>query len=180
MRYVIVDLEATCWNDGTDRSRMEIIEIGAVLLDSSSGPAKEEFAEFVRPVVEPKLSAFCTELTTIQQKDIDGADDFPTVFPRFMEWIGAEPFTLCSWGAYDLNQFKMDCMRHLIPFPESLTRHISLKAEFARIHSVKPCGMASALRILKMPLAGQHHRAIDDVRNIAQIALTILPRLERE
>jgi inhibitor of KinA sporulation pathway (predicted exonuclease) len=38
MRYVIVDLEATSWEKGTNPDRMEIIEIGAALLDSSTGP----------------------------------------------------------------------------------------------------------------------------------------------
>jgi len=48
MRYIIVDLEATCWKKGTRPDRMEIIEIGAVMLDSSSGVISDEFAEFVK------------------------------------------------------------------------------------------------------------------------------------
>ncbi len=47
MRYVIVDLEATCWEKGSNPARMEIIEIGAVLLPSSSGQPTQEFARFV-------------------------------------------------------------------------------------------------------------------------------------
>jgi len=35
IRYVIVDLEATCWQKGGIRDRMEIIEIGAVLPGNS-------------------------------------------------------------------------------------------------------------------------------------------------
>ena len=178
MRYVIVDLEATCWEKGTDRLRMEIIEIGAVLLASGEGPVVSEFGEFVRPVVEPTLSDFCRQLTHIRQHDVDSADRFPAVFARFLHWIGAEPFMLCSWGAYDLDQFRTDCGRHAVPFPASFERHINLKREFAVLHKSKPCGMAAALRRMNLPLEGTHHRARDDARNIARIARSLLPILE--
>jgi inhibitor of KinA sporulation pathway (predicted exonuclease) len=35
-------------------------------------------------------------------------------------------------------------------------------------------GMADALRALGLSLDGEHHRALDDARNIAAIARTIL------
>jgi inhibitor of KinA sporulation pathway (predicted exonuclease) len=180
MRYVIVDLEATCWEDVRGSPKMEIIEIGAVLLPASEGPAAGEFASFVRPVVDPVLSAFCTKLTSIRQADVDAAEPFPLVFPRFVEWIGDGPFVLCTWGAYDLNQFRQDCRRHRIPLPAAFERHVNVKKEFARLRGVKSCGMAAALRIAGIPLEGTHHRAIDDARNIAKLAAWVLPRLEAE
>jgi 3'-5' exoribonuclease 1 len=73
MRYVIVDLVATCWGKGTSPDRQEIIEIGAVSLDSNVGPASEEFACFVRPLIRPFLSAFCVKLTGVRQEDVDRA-----------------------------------------------------------------------------------------------------------
>jgi 3'-5' exoribonuclease 1 len=180
MRYVIVDLEATCWEKGSSPARMEIIEIGAVIIENNDTEPAKEFCRFVRPVVEPTLSAFCTQLTSIRQQDVEGADDFTVVFPAFVEWIGSEPFTLCSWGAYDFNQFRTDCQRHHIPLPSTFERHINLKKAFAEWKKVKPCGMKAALYILKIPLEGTHHRAIDDVRNIAKIARELLPHLERQ
>src|SRR4051794_21617560 len=179
MRYIIVDLEATCWERGHRPERMEIIEIGAVRLESADGPATEEFARFVRPLFEPVLSDFCKQITGIRQEHVNQARDFQQVFPEFLAWIGDEPFTLCSWGAYDLRQFGIDCARHRIPLPESFARHINLKAEFARQRRMKPCGMKAALAIAGLPLEGQHHRAIDDARNIARLAQIILPEVER-
>lgn len=180
MQYIIVDLEATCWKKGTLPDRMEIIEIGAVMLDSSSGPVTAEFAEFVKPIQEPFLSDFCRELTTIRQEDVDSADTFQPVFQRFLNWIGDEPFRLCSWGAYDLRQFTIDCERHGIPFPASFTHHINLKKAFADLRGIKPCGMKGALFMLGMSLEGQHHRGIDDARNIAKVAQLVLPQIEHE
>jgi 3'-5' exoribonuclease 1 len=180
MRYVIVDLEATCWEGVRGSPKMEIIEIGAVRLAGAAGPADGEFSSFVRPVVEPKLSAFCTRLTSITQRDVDGAETFREVFPRFVRWVGDEPVTLCSWGAYDLNQLRQDSRRHGLPFPPAFERHVNLKKEFARLRGVKICGMARALEIANIPLEGTHHRGIDDARNIAKLATSILPRLDGE
>ncbi len=178
MRYLIVDLEATCWEKGTNPSRMEIIEIGAVLLTAENTSPPLEFARFVRPIIEPTLSAFCTQLTSIRQQDVDEADDFSVIFPAFLDWIGQEPFTLCSWGAYDLNQFRVDCQRHHLAFPSTFECHLNLKRAFADWKGIKPCGMKAALGILDLPLEGQHHRGIDDARNIARIARVLLPQLE--
>src|SRR5258708_1116962 len=127
MQYIICDLEATCWEKGTSPARMEIIEIGAVKLPSSQEPPIDEFARFVKPINDPILSAFCNQLTSIQQADVDLADRFDVVFPAFLEWIGTTTFVLCSWGAYDLRQLKTDCERYHLPFPASLDRHINLK-----------------------------------------------------
>lgn len=178
MYYVIVDLEATCWENGTNPSRMEIIEIGAVLLEASNTQPSKEFSQFVKPIAESVLSAFCTQLTSIQQRDVDNAEYFYQVFPAFLDWIGPEPFTLCSWGAYDLNQFRTDCQRHGISFPTTFEQHINLKKAFAQWKRVKPCGMKAALAMLNLPLEGQHHRGIDDARNIAKIAQILFPQLQ--
>lgn len=176
MRYIIVDLEATCWKKGTRPSRMEIIEIGAVSLEN--GVITDEFARFVKPIHSPKLSDFCIELTTIRQKDVDTANPFDIVFGEFLEWIGSEPYIWCSWGAYDLSQFKIDCGRHNIPFPKTFEQHINIKTQFSAAYGVKKCGMKRALQIMDIPLEGQHHRGIDDARNIAKIAMEILPLIE--
>ncbi|MCW3055786.1 MAG: 3-5 exonuclease, partial [Chthonomonadales bacterium] len=117
MRYIVVDLEATCWERDSTPERMEIIEIGAVCLTPDAGAYTGEFSAFVKPTASPLLSEFCTQLTSIQQQDVDNADTFATVFPRFIDWIGEEPMQLVSWGRYDLDQFRLVCKRNSLPFP---------------------------------------------------------------
>ncbi|MGC1273304.1 MAG: 3'-5' exonuclease [Planctomycetaceae bacterium] len=180
MRYVIADLEATCWENVRHSPRMETIEIGAVRLASAVGPADGEFSEFVRPIASPKLSPFCISLTSIRQEDVDSVEYFWSVFPRFVEWCGPEPFVFCSWGSYDLGQLRADCDRHGMAFPAALECHINLKKEFARLRGEKVRGMARALKAAGLSLEGTHHRAIDDARNIARLALLILSALETE
>jgi 3'-5' exoribonuclease 1 len=178
VRYVVVDLEATCWEERGSPERMEIIEIGAVLLASSRGPAEREFGSFVRPFDSPLLSDFCTRLTSIRQQDVDGAATFPEVLPRFVEWIGGEPFVLASWGAYDLEQLRRDCRRHGLALPAGFERHVNLKQEHARLRGVRPLGMKRALAREGIPLDGTHHRGLDDARNIAKLAAIVLPQLQ--
>lgn len=180
MRYIIVDLEATCWENEGCRDRMEIIEIGAVRLASASGPTEDEFGAFVRPVASPQLSEFCTRLTSITQEDVDGAEYFWTVFPQFVAWIGPKPFRLCSWGAYDLNQLRQDCARHKMILPATFESHINLKKLFSRVNGVRPMGMKAALAHRNIPLAGSHHRGLDDARNIARLAQSLQPQLEQQ
>jgi len=147
MQYIIVDLEATCWDEQVDRTKMEIIEIGAVVVEARHDEIIREFSRFVRPIVEPILSEFCKQLTTITQAQVDQAEPFPVVFREFVSWIGGEEFTLCSWGGYDLTQFRLDCGRHRIALPRTFERHVNVKQEFARVMNVRPCGMSKALKI---------------------------------
>jgi len=177
MQYIIVDLEATCWENTRHPLEMEIIEIGALRMTSADSPAANEFSAFIKPIIVLQLTDFCKELTTITQDDVDNAEYFWTVFPKFVEWIGTRPFTLCSWGAYDLNQFRKDCERHKMELPATFENHINLKKEFARIEQCKPMGMNAALEKMNIPLQGTHHRGIDDARNIAKLARHILPHL---
>jgi len=101
--YLVVDLEATCSDDGSvPRDEMEIIEIGAVLLDARTFEAKSEFQTFVRPVRHPHLTPFCTSLTGFAQRDVAGAPLFPEAIENMKTWMFAFDDTLfCSWGDYD-------------------------------------------------------------------------------
>ncbi|MNT16951.1 exonuclease [compost metagenome] len=118
MNFIIFDLEATCGWIGENR-QSEIIEIGAVKLNEKL-EIVSEFQSFVRPVINPELTEFCTKLTSITQANVDQADTFPYVIAKFILWcsqgesqgnikVFGEPFWLCSWGFYDKRQLKQDC-----------------------------------------------------------------------
>lgn len=172
MKYIILDLEATCWKDRNVNNQNEIIEIGAIKIDDK-GNAQDEFNEFVRPKLNPILSDFCKELTTITQVEIDSAKTYSIIIEQFKEWINInEPFVLCSWGFYDKKQFAKDCELHGLS-TEWLNYHISLKHQYADIKKLrKPIGMGGALKMEKIKLEGIHHRGIDDARNIAKIFIS--------
>ncbi len=173
MRFLIVDLECTCWESAPPAPK-ETIEIGAVMYDPRDGLI-DEFQMFVRPILQPTLSDFCRQLTRIRQAEIDSAPPFPEAFSALLAWSGAyKPFTLSSWGAFDHKQLREDCGRHGVAYP--LVEHCNLKKAFAKVMSIRPCGMAGALRRVGLPLEGTHHRGIDDARNIARL-LAFLMRI---
>lgn len=171
MNYIIVDLEATCW-EGSRLFNNEIIEIGALKINEE-GSIVSEFSAFVKPLKHPILSEFCKELTSISQSEVDQANYFPEVVAAFQEWIGVgqSDYLLCSWGFYDQKQFEADCKLYGLDFSWTL-KHISLKHQHAKIRKLKRAiGMKNALKLEKLNLEGTHHRGIDDARNIAKIFL---------
>lgn len=169
--YLVIDLEATCDDGGSvPRREMEIIEIGAVLVDCETFEPIAEFQSFVRPVRHPELTPFCRQLTSITQAEVDAAPTFPIVIAALREFVEAHGRPLfCSWGNYDRGQFGLDAGFHQVDLPFG-TDHLNIKQAFSdALGTRKRFGMAGALRKLGLPLAGTHHRGIDDARNIARI-----------
>lgn len=174
MKYVVLDLESTCWKERTPIEQTEIIEIGAVALDDSF-TEQAVFDRFIKPIEKPVLSDFCTQLTKIRQADVDAAMHFAEVFTEFLKWLADEPYTIMSWGEYDIRQLEIECKRHHLKLPSRFKKkHVNVKQLFAERRRCRPCGMAQALEMMRMPLRGTHHRAIDDVRNIAAITRVLL------
>lgn len=173
MKYIIFDLEATCLKEKRNDFRNETIEIGAVkcIYNNKFLESVNTFNVFIKPYLNPKLSDFCMELTTITQKDVDSAEYFPGAISKFQKWIGSGNYLLCSWGDYDKKQFVNDCILHGLDYVWT-EDHFNLKKDFSRIRGMKKeIGMKKALDILNIPLDGTHHRGIDDAINIHKIFL---------
>lgn len=171
MNYIILDLEATCWQ-GKALAPNETIEIGALCINRHQ-EILGEFNQFIKPAQSDILSDFCTELTSITQDMVEHASYFPEVIKHFQEWIASfeGDYLLCSWGKYDRNQFERDSKYHQLP-TDWLKKHISLKHQYSEILGTRKLfGMKGALIREKIPLDGTHHRGIDDARNIAKIFL---------
>lgn len=170
-RYLIVDLECTCWERDPPAPH-ETIEIGAVVFEPGHG-VLDEFQTFVAPVLKPVLSDFCRGLTSIRQSDVDGAPKFPDAFARLLTWASRhEPYMLASWGNFDHAQLQRDCALHGVEYP--FERHVNIKRAFSAAMGCKPCGMDGALRKAGLSLEGTHHRGIDDAKNIARLLAYLL------
>lgn len=176
MQYIIFDLEATCWPKEEPQHKGkpgEIIEIGAVKVNDALETV-DAFQCFVKPTKIPVLSDFCTELTSITQRDVEDAPYFAEAMTLFEEWIDGdsqEGTVLLSWGHYDKGQIntESEMKNYNGKILELLENHRSLKHDFAIVRSVKRCGMQKALTMLNIPLDGTHHRGIDDALNITKI-----------
>jgi inhibitor of KinA sporulation pathway (predicted exonuclease) len=174
--YLVLDLEGTCCDQETIKRReTEIIEIGAVMVDAHSLMTVDEFQTFVKPIRHPVLTEFCQSLTSITQSQVDQAPGYVEAATQLKNWLSNYTNAVFgSWGDYDRNQFKQDSKFHQVPFPIAFP-HVNLKKRFTKVQGLpKRFGMAEALQLAGIELAGVHHRGIDDARNIAKLLPYIL------
>lgn len=172
--YLVIDLEATCDDEHRiPREETEMIEIGAVLCHGETLEPICEFQTFVKPIKHPKLTNFCTYLTSITQEQVENAPTFPGAIRRLETWLQEQnvmgQFLFCSWGDYDKNQFARQERASGIRLPFGY-EHLNLKEAFhRRSGDYKKLGTGQALRRVGLPFDGTQHRGIDDARNIAKL-----------
>lgn len=171
---LVVDLEATCWGDALHpREDMETIEFGAVLVRMSDLKPIDERCWFIKPQLHPKLSDYCTGLTSVTQGQVDAGLAFEEVSVQISAWLELyrEGLGWGSWGNFDKHQLQKDARRCAIQSPLEPYTHTNLKNAFAHHHQLgKPRpGMERALELCGMSVEGAHHRGIDDARNIARM-----------
>lgn len=168
---VVVDIETTCW-DTKPAPKGEIIEIGATLLDLQKGPqAKRSILVTPR---HTKVSEFCTKLTTLTQKDIDGGTSLQNACNILLTEFDSKNRTWASYGDYDRKQFQDECRSKGVDYPFG-PRHINVKNLFAVMKRLpSEVGLDQALILNNMSLEGTHHRGGDDSWNIAKILWELL------
>lgn len=170
MNFIIYDLEATCWLGRPPGGVNEIIEIGAVKLNAY-GEVLGSFNKFVKPTVNPILSSFCTQLTSITQQEVDSSAKYPRVLDQFQDWINIydEDYILCSWGEFDQQQLRNDCHLHRLE-DEWVESYINVKKQYHDIKGMNSHGgLKKTVKREGFEFTGIHHRAIADAENLAKI-----------
>ncbi|RYZ53122.1 MAG: exonuclease domain-containing protein [Sphingobacteriales bacterium] len=169
-KIIVVDLEATCWNEETPQGQeQEIIEIGICILDTVDGSISANKGILIKPE-RSEVSPFCTQLTTITPALLEREGiGFEAACAILRDEFQAHQYTWASYGAWDRNMMRSQCNLLDIAYPFS-AEHINVKEMFARRKGLKKrTGMNGALNILGLPLEGTHHRGVDDALNIARI-----------
>jgi inhibitor of KinA sporulation pathway (predicted exonuclease) len=175
--WLVIDLEATTEEGGWPVEEMEIIEIGASLVDAS-GRELDHFQCFVRPQWRPQLTGFCKSLTRISQADVDGAQPLVAVWPRFERWLqvrGRHLTGWSSWGDYDRLQLQQDWQRLGLHSVLAALPHLNLRLAFAATRQLRrPIGLQAALQLSGFDFKGEQHRALVDARNTARLLPLVL------
>lgn len=175
--WLVIDLEATTDEGGWPVTEMEIIEIGATLVDRK-GRELDSFQCFVRPTRRPLLTPFCRELTHITQANIDAAEPLSEVWASFERWLGqhSDLEGWASWGDYDRKQLLQEWQKLQLDSALSRVPHMNLKQRFAKARRLeRPLGLNGALQLAGMQFTGQQHRALEDARNTARLLPLVLP-----
>jgi inhibitor of KinA sporulation pathway (predicted exonuclease) len=174
--YLVVDLEATCSDDGSiSESQMEIVEFGCVWLNSMLDII-DTFQTFVSPSQTP-VTEFCTRLTGITQEQVNSAPTFPVAalaLQKFVQKYQTSESMWLSWGAWDARQMARESLEHGVENPIQLP-HQNAKRLFAKVQNLgKQLGMAKSLHLTGLGVEGVHHRALDDAMNIARLLPWVL------
>jgi len=171
---IIIDLECTGRDNVTTRGDiikpvpMEIVEIGAADVEvSSSINIRSTFQSFIKPILNPMLSQFCKDLTSIKQEQVSKASTFPVVLDKFKEWLSlCQDVIFVSWGRFDRKQLIEDCILHKQVFPFD-NAYLNLRALMQQFLSLpKQPSISEALKIVNLEFKGTQNRAIMDVTNI--------------
>jgi len=181
--FCVLDFEKTCEDREQDATwgPQEIIEFPSVLLSRTPICTVGQFESFVKPVVNPVLTAFCIELTGITQEEVNSACSLQEVLGKHHKWLREHVpledkciFVTC--GDMDLKtSLPQDPNIVAEELPKCYQRWINIKKEFALFYTQwfkkgkQAQNMADMLDRLEIPLEGHHHSGIDDCRNIAKV-----------
>lgn len=179
MDYIVLDIEFNGRKFASDLP-MEVIEIGAVRLDSSLRQTSE-FTSLIKPVYFSTLNSFIKEKTGIPQEAIDEAASFPRVITDFMNWLGDnESYLLITWGGEDLKRIVFDTRMHKMDDAYWLSvNYYDLLKGYIRYRNVKnDVSVEHALSELNIAPQGSAHRALDDAKMTAEIFRAVFDRMD--
>ncbi|KAJ1657211.1 hypothetical protein IWQ61_003346 [Dispira simplex] len=185
---IIIDFEATFdppTSQGGNSRRscnQEIIEFPMVVFDLRMNKVVDEFHHYVQPVHRPQLTRACVESTGIEQRVVDQASTFPSVFDEALMFIteydmraraAGGTFTFVTCGDWDLRKMlPLQCRLSGVQPPAYFRRWINMKKAFAEQFENQtggPVSMRDMLTQLQLPFIGKHHSGIDNARNVASV-----------
>lgn len=175
MKFIVYDIEATCWQGRPPGMVQETVEIGAVELNQF-GEQTGTFSRLVKPILHPQLSQFCRQLTGLDQAEVNRAKTFKRVSQEFQDWIGVgyEDYLLCGWGKFDQTQLIRDSRLHRID-DAWLDPYINLRKQYQEVKGLpKKRGLRSAVRHEGLEWVGNQHEAFTDAENTANLFVRLI------
>ena len=154
----------------------EIIQIGAVKLNEDY-QLTDRFSLNVRPDYSP-IMPHITELTGIQQSDVDGAPLLRDAIGQFTAWIlegseqGDGKVRIYAWSNSDWRQFSGECKLKNIPIPKCYNRWMDFQRVYTRLMGLSrrnPLSLTNALGASSGSFTGSQHSAMVDAENSASL-----------
>ncbi|MEK7658960.1 MAG: 3'-5' exonuclease [Patescibacteria group bacterium] len=128
---IIFDTEYTTWEGAPEREwgdlgeHRELVQIGAIKINTQTLKEVESFEIFIKPHINPILSPFFVKLTGITQKIVDEKGvDFSTAWRHFVNWIGGD--SVYSFGDNDIAAIEENCKLFNVPLLVKKKRFINI------------------------------------------------------
>lgn len=177
---VLLDTEFTSWEGARERNwsgkdeHREIIQVGAVLIDTASFEEIDAFCVYIKPVKNYKLSKYIVELTGITQIDIDSKGlGLKTALEKLDSFSSEADFY--SWGL-DGDVILENCEFVGIECPINKQRFLDIRPIFSeRGIDVEKYMSSTIVEAFGKNNPGRAHDALSDARGI----LLALKELEK-
>lgn len=179
MIIAVIDLEFTVPPTfGKPRAFFpEIIEFGAVLIDSDSHSLISQIDTFVKPVKWPRITKETTEVTGIYQRDIDKCNTTLETVLCDLWKIASSDLLLIAWGSEDKKVLLENCTRYEINFPFNSDSYLDLLAEYMKMNNFeKKVSLKNAIEQCGIIPSGISHAALDDAINTLSILKTMFDK----
>ncbi|MBR5229083.1 MAG: exonuclease domain-containing protein [Firmicutes bacterium] len=182
MKHIFIDFEMNPVDKGFKKERricaMEIIEIGAVMLDDSLKEISS-FKRYVKPQFSSEILERFVELTGITTDMIKDKEHFPEAFAAFVDWCventdPEEEYTVYAWSETDLYQLEGEIEQKSVEITDEMDyimeNWVDFQREFGRIVGIsKQISLEKALDLAGLRFDGQIHDALWDARNTAML-----------
>lgn len=184
---VVLDFEWTADNTAKMLPCSEITQFPCVLVRLAGANTEmiAEFDSFVRPVFNPKLTAFSISLTAITQVDVDNAPTLDAVIPHYLQWLQTHgllcdkgdclgKWAVCTWSDADVgSQLVTEVKAKNMVLPPGFDSWVNLKPLYERHYGVPAKGglQACVNRIPGLSFEGRAHNGLIDARNTAKIVV---------
>lgn len=136
-QQIVIDLEFAPTPKAYKRKglRNEVIEIGAVKLDSA-GNTVGCFSTLVKPELNESIAPFVQELTGIRDRDVEDAPVFREAIAALDEWVGGASARFVAWSKSDQEQLVAECQHKGVEMPPSMRRWLDLQVVFPRLMGI--------------------------------------------
>jgi len=175
-KIVVFDLESTTWEGALERNwsgegeHREVVQCGAVIVETENFTEQKSFDRYVKPKVNPTLSDYFVDLTHITQEEVDkNGIDFETFLNEFHKWCG-DLELYCFSGTdrsslLDVDILKDNCklLGIKLPFEEKRFHNVNL---IFHEHGYEVKQSGSAPEAFGIELPARPHNAINDVRGL--------------
>jgi len=171
--FLVVDFEFTQYTKPMGKPRAffsEIIEIGAVGIDSDTFEVTGYIEDFVKPRFFPKQAAESMEFCMITEADMENAIEFGEMLLQLDSLYVPGKTYFVAWGDADYDVIKQNCERHMLPNPILLEDYLDLAAAYKMLKSdKKTTGLYRAIEELNIEMEGYGHTAYDDAVNTGKV-----------
>ena len=178
--FLVIDLEFTLYTKPTGRPRAffsEIIEIGAVRIDSGTREVTGSIQDFVKPQFFPKQAAEAMEFCMITDDDMKSAISFADMLDKIKALYVPGETLFVTWGEADYQVISEGCRWHKLDNPILPGDCLDLAAAYKLMKNERrTTGLKQAAQELGVDADGLWHTAHADALNTGKILLKLMER----